>query len=189
MPHWRTIFSQKRYRQGNAAVEFALISPVLMLLMVGIVDIGRALMMKHRLGEAVSAGAQYALVNTGMVTSSSGAALASSIATVVVNAMYTGWASASSTVVVNGGPTASLSSGVLTTGGTASNASNYYCPTGTSPATMVWTTGSQGVACADGSLPGQFVSVSASTTYVPLFSSYGLLPSGAMTEAVVVQTQ
>lgn len=48
-----------RARDGNAAVEFALISPILALMLVGIVDVGTIAYQRTDMFSAVRAGAQY----------------------------------------------------------------------------------------------------------------------------------
>jgi Flp pilus assembly protein TadG len=50
-----------RSRRGVAALEFALVVPVLILLLLATVDYGRAISQNIRLSNAVRAGAQYAL--------------------------------------------------------------------------------------------------------------------------------
>lgn len=52
-----------RSNRGTAAVEFALISPVMVLLLAGIVDYGLGVHYLNQLQDAVRAGAEYALRN------------------------------------------------------------------------------------------------------------------------------
>src|SRR5579864_635570 len=94
---------------GIAAVEFAFIVPILLVLFSGIVDVSQMLYAYYQLDQAIGAGAQYAVLNAANVTSTSGAALATSIATVVENANGTAWAN--DTVVVNDGPTVTVTNG------------------------------------------------------------------------------
>ncbi len=49
------------WRSGNATVEFALLAPLLMLLVVGLADFGLAVHDRMRLASAVRAGLQYAI--------------------------------------------------------------------------------------------------------------------------------
>jgi len=51
----------RRSEAGNAVVEFALIAPILMLMILGLVDAGRAIGANARLGNGVTAGLRYAL--------------------------------------------------------------------------------------------------------------------------------
>jgi hypothetical protein len=101
-----------------------------------------------------------------MVTSASGAALASNIATMVTT---------SGVVVVNNGPKVTITNGAPSSSGTATNANSCYCPTG-SPTSWAW--GSAvicGNACTGGGLAGKFVTVTASFNFTPLFLSYGFV--------------
>ena len=49
-----------RAEHGGVAVEFAIIFPVLMLLVFGIIDFGHAWYMKHMMSDASREGARYA---------------------------------------------------------------------------------------------------------------------------------
>lgn len=60
---------------GNAVVEFALITPVLLIMIMGLVDAGRAIGANARLGNGVTAGLRYALADSYDTTSISSAAL------------------------------------------------------------------------------------------------------------------
>jgi Flp pilus assembly protein TadG len=53
--------ARSRTRSGNAAVEFALIAPVAMLMLVGVTDYGMAVYDRMQLSSAVRAGIQYAM--------------------------------------------------------------------------------------------------------------------------------
>jgi len=58
---------QRRYtakrRRGVAAVEFALVAPVMILLVFGMMDVGRALMVQHLLTNAARDGARAATLD------------------------------------------------------------------------------------------------------------------------------
>ena len=57
-----SVFRKKaRDESGNAVVEFALIVPVLLIMVLGLVDAGRAIGANVRLGNGVTAGLRYAL--------------------------------------------------------------------------------------------------------------------------------
>ncbi len=53
-----------RDESGNAIVEFALIVPVLLIMILGLVDAGRAIGANARLGNGVTAGLRYALTDS-----------------------------------------------------------------------------------------------------------------------------
>jgi Flp pilus assembly protein TadG len=178
-------FSQAR--AGTAAVEFALFMPLFGLLVAGVVDLGGALWIKFKLDSAVTAGANYAQLNASNVGSTNGQALANSIATIVESSEGSSWAN--DTVTVNNGPATTVSSGSSTTSGTASNADACYCPTGT--ATSVTWGGSSTCAssCTGGGYAGKFVVITATQTYTPIFSSYGIVQNDTITASSMVQLQ
>ena len=154
----------------------------------GIVDIGDALYTRVRLEAAIGAGANYALVNAGQVNSTNGATLASNVATLV--ATSNGGTPANATVVVNNGPTVTVTGGTSTSSGTATNADLYYCPTG-SPPSWVWgsSVSSNTTACTSGGTGGRFVTIVVSYNYTPFFASYGFVTGNSITVGTMVQTQ
>ena len=185
-PGWRAL---ARDRRGVAAVEFALLTPVFCLLLAGVVDLGGALFTKFKLDSAVTAGANYAQINASNVNSSNGASLASNIATIVETSQGAGWADDG--VVVNNGPSTTTASGTQTSGGTASNADACYCPSGTVGAFNWGSSTTCGSACpgtASG-YAGKFVTITATKTYTPIFSSYGIVQNDTITATAVVQVQ
>lgn len=172
---------------GIAAIEFAFIVPVFLILFMGAVDMGQMLYDYYQLDQAVAAGAEYAVVNASEVNSTSGATLANSIATLIESENGSAWAN--DTVVVNDGPSATATSGTITTGGTASNANSCYCPTGSPPN---WTWGSASTcssACSGSGQSGKFVTVTASYAYKPIVTIYSFLNNTTLTQSAAVQTQ
>src|ERR1700722_4096267 len=137
-----------RSESGLAAIEFAMIVPVYLLIFVGAVDMGGMLYQSYQLETAVAAGSEYAAVNSTSVNPTNGATLASAIAGIVENANGSAWAN--DTVVVNDGPSVTVTNGSSASSGTAGNASNCYCPTG-SPPNWVWGSAATcGSSCAGG---------------------------------------
>ena len=175
-------------RSGAAAVEFALVSPTIILVLVALIDLGGMLYTRFQLDAAVGAAANYAMVNAASVNSTNGAALASTLANLVTGSQASNWAN--STVTVNAGPQASNTAGSVSTSGTASSADSCYCPTGTA-SSVTWG-GAQtcGNACAGGGYAGKFVVLSATRNYSPVFTGYGLVSqAGDMTSTSMVQVQ
>jgi Flp pilus assembly protein TadG len=170
-----------------AAVEFAFIMPVFLIIMIGAVDLGMMLFEDYKLEQAVAGGAEYAAVNTASVNSTSGATLASSIATAVESANGSGWAN--DVVVVNNGPSVTVTNGSATSGGTASNADSCYCPTGSPPN---WTWGSSmtcGASCSGGGTAGKFVTITATASYTPLLTGYGFIGGNTLRQSATVEAQ
>jgi hypothetical protein len=50
-------------RKGVAAIEFAILAPVLLMLLIGIVEVGRMFWIQHNLEVATKEGARYAAMN------------------------------------------------------------------------------------------------------------------------------
>ena len=172
-------------RNAVAAVEFAMMAPVLAILFIGIIDCAQAFLVEMKLASAIAAGAQYVVNNTSSVGSSSGATLAASTAGIVGNINATGWASG--TVVVNNGPTSTFAHGTATASGTASNADSCYCLSG-SPGSWSW---GNPVACGSTcttSIAGKFVTITATRRLTPFFSHYFILPT-SITQRIVVEVQ
>lgn len=179
---------RSRHNDGVAAVEFGLLAPMFVLIFAGTVSVGDVVLIETRLDGAVAAGMNYALVHATQVGSANGQTLASAIATLVSTS--NGGTAANVTVVVNNGPSATITNGTPTTGGTASSADLFYCPTG-SPSNWTWGTSvaSAGSACAGGGTSGQFVTVTASYSYTQLFSAFNFGLGNTITIGSAAQTK
>lgn len=174
----------RRDRKGIAAIELALVSPILLLVMVAMVDFGLVLYVRLSLNEAVSASANYAIAKASQVSETNGPTLATNL----VNVMPPSY---SVTVVVNNGPAVTRpANGTATSSGTNSNANLCYCPT---VAGTVVTWGSPqtcGASCTSTTgRAGKFVTVNANTTHTPLFSNYGYIQNGAVSLFTIAQVQ
>jgi len=176
-----------RDRRGVAAIEFALVTPLFCLLLAGVVDLGGALYTKFKLDSAVTAGANFAQINAANVGSANGQTLANNIAAIVESSEGSSWAN--DTVVVNDGPTTTISSGTSTTSGTASNADACYCPTGTASSATWGSSTTCGSACAGGGYAGKFVVITANQTYTPIFTNYGIVHDNTIATSAMVQVQ
>lgn len=176
-----------RDERGVAAAEFALIAPIFGLIVAGVSDFGGALFIKFNLDGAVSAAANYAILNASSVSSTGAATLATNIASIVAGSHATNWANA--TVIVNNSSQASVANGTASSGGSSANADSCYCPT-LSGSTVTWGTAATcGSTCANGSMAGKFVQIATNRTYNPMFASYGLVGNGAVSASAFIQTQ
>jgi len=174
-------------RRGSAALEFALMTPILTTLFIGSVDAAQIYVAQLNLSSAVYAGVNYSLVNQSQATSTNGATLANAIATIVGN--LNGSGSASGTIVVNNGPTVTFTNGTNTASGTASNADSYYCMTG-SPGSWSWGTAqSSSISCGT-NLPyaGKFVTITATVNVAPIIPGLNFV-SGTLSQSIAVQVQ
>jgi Flp pilus assembly protein TadG len=140
----------RRSESGTAAIEFAILAPLLALIFVGMVDLGSLMYQAMQLNSAVESGAFYVITN-GWVSSTG--------ATPIVTAMQ-------QTGAVTGTPTAACFYGCPNaTSGIASQSGT--CGSGSSTST-----------CSNGYAPGQYVKISAqlsTTTLVAtgIFSFFG----------------
>jgi Flp pilus assembly protein TadG len=80
---------QRRHDQGQALVEMALMLPVLVLLLVGIFDLGRAVWLSNSLAMAVREGTRYGVVHGALSASPAGPGSASYTAPDVDTAIAT----------------------------------------------------------------------------------------------------
>ncbi|HET6606880.1 MAG TPA: TadE/TadG family type IV pilus assembly protein [Rhodopila sp.] len=175
-------------RSALAALEFALTAPILSVLFIGSVDAAQVFIAELQLTSAIYSGANYAIVNQANVSSTAGATLASSIATIVGNVNGSGWASG--TIVVNNGPTVTFSGGANTASGTATNADSFYCLTG-SPGEWSWGTGQTNNTASCGASqpsPGKFVTITASYAVKPIILGLNF-GDGQISQSVAVQVQ
>ena len=67
----RALVQALRCRRGNAAIEFALIAPVFLALIVGVMEVGRILWIQNTLQQAVERAARCATVNASSCGSAS----------------------------------------------------------------------------------------------------------------------
>jgi Flp pilus assembly protein TadG len=175
-------------RHGTAAVELALIAPMLLILFAGTVDFARMFDQEIALSSAVASAAQYALLNVASINSTSAASLAATLSGIVANSNGVAWAGA--TVTVNDGATSTVTNGSTTPSGTAANANSCYCPTvapaAASPYGAVATCGS---ACAAGTLAGKFVTITGTRAFSAILGNYSLIPNTTLQQSAIVQAQ
>jgi Flp pilus assembly protein TadG len=183
----RALRRRHGWRDGTAAVELALISPLLLTLFAGIVDFGRMYHDKIELASAVAAAGQYALVNASSINSGAGATLAATLGGIVANSNGNAWAGA--TVTVNAGATSTVTNGTATPGGTPANMNSCWCPTG-GPANWAWGTAATcGTVCAGGTLAGKFVAITGTRSFIAIFGAYGLIGDSTLRQSAIVQSQ
>jgi Flp pilus assembly protein TadG len=185
----RTPFGRRRRlrSKGTAAVELALIAPMLLLLFAGVIDFGRVYHDEIALSGAVAAAADYAILNAASVNSTSAAGLAATLSSIVANANGPAWADA--TVIVNDGATSAVSSGSTTSSGAGSNANSCWCPGGTASGPTWGSAVTCGTGCAGGTLAGKFVSISGTRRFSAIFNSYGWMKNRSLHQSTIVQVQ
>jgi Flp pilus assembly protein TadG len=152
-------------RAGVAGLEFALVAPILVTLMIASIDFGAALLSKAQISQALALAAEYATL-AGQNTTTS----APTNATIMANAKTYAGSLASAFV---GTPTVTA---VLNNGAAAGST---CCP-GT-----VWTC-STATTCADGSSPGTYLKISVTYPFKPLFTADARLVGKILSDSIVV---
>jgi Flp pilus assembly protein TadG len=155
-----------RDRHGVAALEFALIVPVLLLLLGGVSDFGLLMWGKSELANGIAQGVQYALLTGPSVS-------AAAVKSAVQNGATRSGVNATVTVNVTG-PACYCVSGqpaVLPSSSTALS-STYTC-TGTCPTS--------------GNAPGAYMIITVHYMYQPLMPLYSQLSNPTVAETVTVR--
>lgn len=180
------LFGILRDTMGNAGIEFALVAPIFVLILVASVDLGMVIFSRFQLEAAVSASASYAIAHADQVDGSNGDELAKNMALMIAS-NYRGDANAF--IEINNGPQASSNGSKIKIGGVSGRADACYCPKGAA-STIEW--GSQqtcGTTCPDGGRAGRYVAVSAQQAYAPLFSMFDVVRDGFITAGAIVETK
>jgi Flp pilus assembly protein TadG len=153
-------------RDGVAALEFAIIAPVLLTMCVGLADFGLALRDQMQLDQAVSNGAGYAFAAQQSLASL-GTVSPSKVQSVV---------SASLTL-----PNATVP--------LPSTPGPYCVQTNTqsSPPTSSLTAGSYDTACPSGNPAGTYMTITAQYTYTPMLPAYSWLANKSLSATVIVR--
>jgi Flp pilus assembly protein TadG len=182
-------FLARLVRQGKAtaAVELALIAPLMLTLFAGIIDFARVYDQELELSSAVAAAAEYALINAASINSTNAAGLAATLSGIVANSNGAAWAGA--TVTVNDGATSVVASAGTTASGTASNANSCWCPTGNSAAWGWGAAAACGSTCAGGTLAGKFVTITGTRSFSAILGGYGLIGNTTLHQSTIVQAQ
>ncbi len=155
--------------RGVALIEFAVVMPVLVLLLLPLVDLGLGFYVKTQLMTAAEAGTQYAFVNGWSGTSTT---TQTNILSAVNSA--TGLGSMSAT------PAPALACGCADgTTITYSSPGSAFSPSACSALT----------ACASGASPGAYVTVSTQVTYRPVFTYLIFSGSSTLTASSTVRIQ
>ena len=184
---WQKVHSWRAARNAIAAIEFAIAMPAFILIFVGLIDLGRVVLLQIRLDADAAATSNYAVANASLVNSTSAPSLASLIAQAMGGNLSATLNNGK--VVINNGSTGTVTNGAVTVSGDASTADVCYCPNGSySP----WAWGGSvacGSTCSTGSSAGKFVSISETQIFIPIFSMYSLIQSNQISASAVVRTQ
>jgi Flp pilus assembly protein TadG len=157
-PPCRGLGHYPAWRQATAALEFALATPMLVVLFGGAADYGLAQFYRTNLANAVAGGCEYAYLTGTTVTSSN-------IQTVVQNLMF-------------------LPSGAGTNLSVNVTGPKGYCVTGSGPTMSAATVPST---CSDGSAAGTYVLITATYTNTGLMHGFMSTLSQPITESATVR--
>jgi Flp pilus assembly pilin Flp len=183
----RNLYRFGRERSGASALEFAMLAPVFIVILAGVVDVGTLLHTKYRLNAAIAAGSNFALVNGQDISEDDGADLALNIAKVLAGEQP--MSSSNSMIIVNNMTQLQVTGGIASSASMPGDGDACYCP---SRVNGVLTWGSElscGSACGGGGVAGKFVQIEISRPYTPMFGGYGLTDAGQVTVSAVVQGQ
>ncbi|KQR69099.1 TadE/TadG family type IV pilus assembly protein [Rhizobium sp. Leaf341] len=164
-----------RDSSGVAAVEFALVAPVFLLLMVGLVDLGLAYHAKLKVNAAISAASYYAFQTGQALTAASAGAYTTHVADVASSLLADLGSDLAVHVVVNDDPT-------------GAKASTTFCVAGYPP--IFTAAGATSSSCGGNLTSGKFVSIGVSGTITPIFLSANLFGGFlAIADASLVRVQ
>lgn len=156
-----------RAESGVAALEFALVAPFLVMVLVGIVDLTLVIHGRMELAQVLTSGAQYAFMQ-GQSGTETGSALTTDVQNFVTTT--TPETLSNLTVSYNGG----------------NSVSSCYCVAGASP---TYTAATCQSVCSDGSTAGKFVTISATISPTPFFAVDQYLMPGLVSSSVTVRLQ
>lgn len=152
-----------RARGGVASLELAIVAPVLLIGALCAADIGRFALQKTWVAYAASAGAEYAVLNTGKYSQWSDFSAA----------IKTAATSAAPVSSISVSPDPSEFYGCATSSGVTSSSQGATCPSGTST----------------GGASGEYVSVTATMPFTTMFGAAGITYPSTITSTAVVRIQ
>ncbi|MCD2179868.1 TadE/TadG family type IV pilus assembly protein [Rhizobium sp. C1] len=151
----------RRQRAGAAAVEFAVVFPLMLVIFAATVDLGFAYYQKSRIGSAISAAAYYAVRNGSSLNSGTADAMRTTLQGIIRSTL---------------GLSTDITVTVLINNSTnAADASNYFCVTGYPPAYS--STGTSQSGCSGNLTSGKFVTIRVTEQLKPLILPPGFLAS------------
>lgn len=148
-----------RHRAGAAAVEFAVVFPLMLMIFAATVDFGFAYYQKSRIGSAISAAAYYAVRNGNTLSAATAPVMQATLQSIVRSTL---------------GTSTSITVSVLINNSTNPlDASNYFCVAGYPP--VYTSTGLTPASCSGNVTSGKFVTIHVTEQLQPLIVSPGFL--------------
>lgn len=169
--------------RGAAAVEFSIMAPLFLLIMMGILDLGGGIYSKMRMDTAVNSSAMYALTRGDAVIPTSSAALADQL--IEMLAVELGSEGIEAEVTVNNGSRSALTYSKKSATGASANANKCYCPTRNGD-TIRWNeAGSCGSPCSSGGNSGKFIAINVSRQIRSLLPLQAIIGDSLNSQAIV----
>ncbi len=185
---WRRQASRfLRGESGASAVEFALLGPVFIVMMAGIVELGGAVNTKLRIDSAITSASTYLLGKGASVNASSAETLAKDVLKMLEAEL--GKKDVAAAVTVNNGPTVTMTIEGEGKSGNNSGADSCYCPSKGDGLIQWGNAMTCGTACASGGFAGKYVVISASKGFVSLFPVDRFIKSDMLGGTAIVQVQ
>lgn len=170
-----------RDQRGASAIEFALVTPLMLLLLAAMVDFGFLVHTRSTVETATSSAMSYALARGQDLDAGNAPAYVATVADIASRQLG---ADVSIDVVLNRSLTASLTDAGLTQSGSGDAARQCYCPASSAGKTDWGSPARCNAPCPGGGFAGRFLLIRASRPYQPLFLEFGLVAGGA----IVVET-
>ena len=161
-----------RDRSGLAAIELAIIAPVVLVCALAVADLGRFALDKTWVTYAASAGAEYAVAEFGVKNTTTGHAFGQPFNSDDIAAIKNAAQSAAASGV-SASPDPSAFYGCATATGVTASTQGATCPSGTST----------------GGVVGQYVTVTTTMPFTALFSAPGISYPSTITATAVVRVQ
>ncbi len=170
-----------RDEAGSSGVEFALIAPVIILILAGIFEIALVIRARFALVSVVSAASSYTLSVGNSIDDGSADGVAATIAALL------GGNGRSATVNLNGGVTSNLVGGEITVTNSGGEVSACYCAS-RSEGQIVWGgTVACGASCGDDTTSGRFVEITARVPFSPAMGMFGFFSGEVVQNTAMVR--
>lgn len=169
-----------RAEHGAAAVEFALLAPVFVLVLAVTLEIGLAIQQKFQLVSVLTAAA-----NQTLTIQTQDDASANQAAEQIASLMAGGTRMAR--VDVNNSVTATMTPDGTTLSQTGADSTRCYCPT-RADAGLSWGSPTEcDQPCANGSTAGRFVEITVQVPFIPVLGAYGMFAGDMLRSAAIVR--
>lgn len=167
-----------RQQRGASALEFALVAPLVLVLLAGVVDFGLLVQSRSSMEAATSSAMSYALAKAQDIKPDTAVSYVKTIADIAARQLGDG-------VTVDVALNRSLVAGASASGphqsGAGAVANLCYCPTRSGNSLTWGNSAACGAPCPDGGYAGKFLAIKASKPYQALFFEFGLARDGVLT--------